>query len=94
MPKKDASQIRVPLNCLVAPVTMEAVTGIQNETGESQGKIVDRAVVLLAFGEEIAVSGPRFASEKPLKRIAAQVTPDSAAAAARRGIREKGDKSR
>lgn len=54
MPKKAADKIRVPLNVLIAPVTKESITGIQNETSESQGEIVDRAVALLALGEEIA----------------------------------------
>lgn len=95
MPKKDASLIRVPLNCLIAPVTKEALTGVQNETKESQGEVVDRAVALLAFGEEIAVLGD--GREAGLSRTTGQqlrVTSQDAAMAARRGIREKGDKNR
>jgi hypothetical protein len=53
MPKKPVDKIRVPLNVLVAPVTKGSITGIQNETRESQGEIVDRAVALLALGEAI-----------------------------------------
>jgi hypothetical protein len=53
MPKKPVDKIRVPLNVLVAPVTKGSIAGIQNETRESQGEIVDRAVALLALGEAI-----------------------------------------
>lgn len=53
MPKKPKDQIRVPLNCLIAPDTKTAITGLQNTTRESQGEIVDRAVALLVLGEEV-----------------------------------------
>ncbi len=54
MPKRvDSGELRVPLNCLIAPATKTAITGLQNDTGESQGEIVDRAIALLVFGEEV-----------------------------------------
>lgn len=43
----------MPFNCNLAPATKELITGIQNETKESQGEVVDRAVALLALGEEV-----------------------------------------
>jgi len=54
MPKKPVDKIRVPLNVLVRPDTKTEITKLQNETAESQGEIVDRAVALLVLGEEIA----------------------------------------
>lgn len=45
---------RVKLNCLIAPATRTAIAGLQVEHKESQGEIVDRAILLLAYGEEIA----------------------------------------
>lgn len=54
MPKRiKEEEKRVALNCLVSPATRNAITQIVGETKESQGEIVDRAVALLAFGEEI-----------------------------------------
>lgn len=52
--RKPVEALRVPLNCLISPATKELVTGIQNQSKESQGEIVDRAVALLALGEEVA----------------------------------------
>jgi hypothetical protein len=54
MPKKPVEMMRVPLNVYVTRSTKESITGIQNETRESQGEVVDRAVALLALGEEVA----------------------------------------
>lgn len=54
MPKKPVELMRVPLNVWVQQGTKTAITGIQNETRESQGEVVDRAVALLALGEEVA----------------------------------------
>lgn len=54
MPRKPSDKLRVPLNCLIAPATKAAITGIQNETKESQGEIVDRSIALLAFREEVS----------------------------------------
>lgn len=45
---------RVSLNCLVSPSTRAAIMTTASETKESQGEVVDRAVALLAFGEEVA----------------------------------------
>ncbi len=98
MPKKDAAKIRVPFNCLIAPVTKEAITGVQNETKESQGEIVDRAVALLAFGEEITAQTAKAAKVAP-----EQVPPTLNAARPlkrpgvpewKRAPRQKGDKTR
>lgn len=50
--RKPVEVLRVPFNCNIAPTTKELITDIQNETRESQGEVVDRAVALLALGEE------------------------------------------
>ena len=54
--RKPVEQLRVPLNCFIAPPTKEAITGLQNKTRESQGEIVDRAVALLTEGEVLPIS--------------------------------------
>lgn len=105
MPKKDANKIRVPFNCLIAPVTKEAITGLQNETKESQGEIVDRAVALLAFGEEIAASKTKTPGIVVRSDAPTPIIRDNVVAASRplkrpgvpewkRSIRPKGDKTR
>lgn len=57
--RKPVEVLRVPLNCLISPGTKELLTGIQNGTRESQGEIVDRAIALLATGEEIEPRAPK-----------------------------------
>lgn len=54
----------MPFNCNLAPATKELITGIQNTTKESQGEIVDRAVALLALGEEVAPVSRKKPSRK------------------------------
>lgn len=54
MSKTKAVEVkRVPLNCLVSPATRAAIVDLVKTEGGSQGEIIDRAVALLAFGEEI-----------------------------------------
>lgn len=54
MPKVvSEDEKRVKLNCLIAPATRKVIEEMRVESGESQGEVVDRAVALLAFGEEI-----------------------------------------
>lgn len=76
MPKKPADKLRVPLNCLISPVTKEAITGLQNGTKESQGEIVDRAIALLVFGEE--VSAIEIPVAKPSKSLDSRKAWDAA----------------
>jgi hypothetical protein len=45
--RKPVEDLRVPLNCLIAPATKEAITSIQNDTRESQGEVIDRALGVL-----------------------------------------------
>jgi hypothetical protein len=45
--RKPVEDLRVPLNCLIAPSTKELITELQNDTKESQGEIVDRAISVL-----------------------------------------------
>lgn len=59
--RKPGKSLRVPFACTIAPATKELITGIQNETKESQGEVVDRAVALLALGEEVK---PRAAKKQ------------------------------
>jgi hypothetical protein len=100
VPKKPIDKLRVPLNCLIAPATKAAITEIQNGTKESQGETVDRAIALLAFGEEVSqvVIPPAKASAKPGSReswdLTAQTTPTPRRTGSIRGIRPKGDKGR
>jgi len=54
-PKLNPHDLRVPLNCTITPETKELVTSVQNRTNESQGEIIDRAVALLANGEQLVV---------------------------------------
>jgi len=67
MPKKPVELLRIPLNVFVAPVTKEAITETQNETGESQGEVVDRAVALLALGEEIEPKARKKGSRREIE---------------------------
>lgn len=90
------------MNCLVAPVTMKAINATAKEDGDSQGVVVDRAIALLAFGEEVAkIKIPTATpSEKPPVQLGGQTvtmrsTPDGRTVHKyNRGIRQKGDKGR
>ena len=102
MPKKDEGLRRVALNCLVARVTREAIGETQKETGESQGEVVDRAVALLAYGEEVGVTGRGLADLVETQNQASEmddivmkhVARTSTVPEWKRGPRQKGDKSR
>lgn len=65
--RKSARTLRLSFKCKLAPSTQELITGIQNETKESQGEIIDRAIAMLALGEEV---NPKV-RKQPTKREAA-----------------------
>lgn len=70
MPKRVApEERRVALNCLIRPATRNAITQVVGETGESQGEVVDRAVLLLAFGEEVNAVTLKDAGRIELKAL-------------------------
>lgn len=62
--RKPVEQLRVPLNCFIAPATKEAITGLQNKTRESQGEVVDRAVALLTEGEILPLPKAKKANKR------------------------------
>lgn len=75
--RKPVEALRVPFNCNLAPATKEMITGIQNETKESQGEVVDRAIALLALGEEMSPKPAKKQSRKDKviqERAASDVT--------------------
>ncbi len=87
MRRKPVEALRVPLNCLISPGTKERLTGIQNETRESQGEIIDRALdVLLAITPETEPKPARKTNRRDREvqqRAASDVT---AQRAGRKGI--------
>lgn len=94
--RKPVELLRVPFNCFIAPVTKELITGIQNGTKESQGEVVDRAISLLALGEEVSPRIPKGpAVAKPSNTITrtAELIKDLRRSS-HRPLREKGDKTR
>jgi len=88
-PKKSIEEKRVPFNCLVLPVTFNAIMATVKTDGISQGVVIDRAIALLAFGEEInPPPAPRTITPRQIEQIARNVAPRI------NRMREKGDKSR
>lgn len=89
-----AKQPKVPFNCLLPASTVEAIKKQADADECSQADVVHRAIALLAFGDELAESGPQLATEAQLKRIKTNVTPRENVVRPVRGIREKGDNTR
>lgn len=84
--RKPVEALRVPFNCNLAPTTKELITGIQNTTKESQGEIVDRAVALLALGEEVAPGSRKKPSRKEMAIQEREATDATAKAVEREDI--------
>lgn len=56
MPKRiEPEAKRVHFHCMLSPATLRAINELVASDGGSQGEVVDRAIALLAFGEEVAV---------------------------------------
>lgn len=69
MPKRiKEEEKRVHFHCMLSPATLKAINETTATDGGSQGEVVDRAVAVLAFGEEIG----RVSAAEPRK--AARVT--------------------
>lgn len=69
MPKRiEANAKRVHFHCMLSPATLRAINDTVKTEGGSQGEIVDRAVALLAFGEEIGRT-PKITRETVMSGI-------------------------
>lgn len=75
-PKKPVEEKRVPFNCLVLPATFRAILDSVTANKVSQGVVIDRAVALMCFGEEInPPPAPRTVTPQQVERIARNVQP-------------------
>lgn len=80
---------RVPLNCLVAPITRQRIERLC-EAGMSQGEIVDLGVGMLAREptmRKVAITGDKFTVSEPLPNPAREVSPLGGTVSQERGVK-------
>lgn len=82
--RKPVETHRVALNCLVAPSTKNRLNAIREETGESQGEIVDRALSVLDAITPESEPEPTRKSSRRTRAIKERAASDYIAQAAER----------